>query len=60
MTKKDADNRIDSGRVIKWKIIKGSRDVKGRLTARGFKDRQKNEKDRMRPPREPPPVGGRG
>ncbi|CAK0834374.1 unnamed protein product [Prorocentrum cordatum] len=48
MPKKDADNRIDSRWVIKWKIIEGSRDVKGRLTVRGFKDQQKNEKDRMR------------
>eukprot|EP00959_Pyramimonas_sp_CCMP1952_P305628 6395380-Pyramimonas_sp.AAC.1 len=32
MAKKDADNRIDSRWVIKWKIIEGNRDVKGRLT----------------------------
>eukprot|EP00959_Pyramimonas_sp_CCMP1952_P228907 4786317-Pyramimonas_sp.AAC.1 len=38
MNKKDAAIRIES----RW------RDVKGRLTVRGFKDRQKYEKDRMR------------
>eukprot|EP00959_Pyramimonas_sp_CCMP1952_P328149 6870335-Pyramimonas_sp.AAC.1 len=48
MNKTDADDRIDSRWVIMWKIIGGQRDVKGRLTVKGFKDRQKHEKDRMR------------
>eukprot|EP00959_Pyramimonas_sp_CCMP1952_P418762 8772408-Pyramimonas_sp.AAC.1 len=48
MNKKDADNRIDSRWVIKWQIIGGQRDVKGRLAVRGFKDRQKHEKYRLR------------
>ena len=40
MLKSRADNLVDGTWVPKWKVIDGIKKVKGRLTLRGFKDKQ--------------------
>ena len=43
MDKSKATNVLDSRWVLKWKIIDGVREIKARLTARGYKDMQAND-----------------
>ena len=46
LMRKDAKNLIDSRWVLKFKVISGERQVKARLTVRGFKDKQAHKLDR--------------